>query len=136
MSVQVNQVSNQEAAITRAKELLRNVMEAKQKKAEYDQVMKEAIAELEQLAIENKTGWFTDRDTDEVRKSCDFGIAKLVWKTTGAKYAFKSIVLSKVVEFAKKYPNSIKFELKSMTNIDLEQFGIEKIEGKETLHVE
>jgi hypothetical protein len=136
MSVQVNQVSQQEVAIARAKELLRNVMEAKDKKAEYDQIIKDAIAELEQLAIENKTNWFTDRETHEVRKSCDFGIGKLVWKTTSPKYSFKSIVLSKVVEFAKKYPNSIKFELKSMTNIDHEQFGIEKTEGKETLHVE
>ena len=136
MATELNKVSNQEAAIARAKELIRTIIEAKTQKADYEKIMKEAISELEQLATENRQGWFMDRSTDEMRKSCDFGIAKIVWKTASPKYEFKKIDLYKVIEFAKKFPNSIKFDLKAMSNINLDEFGIEKTDGKETLTIE
>jgi hypothetical protein len=121
-------------AIDKARQLARTVLDQKQKKSECDEAIKEAISQLTKLAEENPD-WFKDTEGKQTKTS-DFNAFKLVWKTAASKYQFKEIVLANIVAFAEKFPKSISFELKTITNIDLEQFGIEKTEGKTTLTVE
>ncbi len=118
----------------KARELTRKVLELKQFKASADEEMKEALAELQELADEHPE-WFRDAD-GKVMKSCDFGSAKLVWESQSPQYSFGHSDLDLIGKFVKKYPKSLDFRLKSMKNIDLEEFGIQIKEFAPKLVVE
>lgn len=110
------------AKTQKARELARQVLELKERKADADEKIKEAVAELQKMASENPE-WFTDAGGNKL-KSCDLGSAKLVWQTPSPQYSFNHADLDLIGKFVKKYPKSLDYKLKSMQNIDTEEFGI------------
>jgi hypothetical protein len=119
-----------------ARQLVRKVQEFRQLKKEADEEIKHALIELEQLADDNPS-WFEHEETGTVLKSCNLGAGKLVWKKSATVYEFETKEdLETIFTFATKYPKSIDFKLKAMQNIELDEFGIVKHEGKVKLDVE
>jgi hypothetical protein len=106
----------------KARELARQVLELKERKADADEKIKEAVAELQVMATQNPE-WFTDAGGNKL-KSCELGSAKLVWQTPSPQYSFNHTNLDLIGQFVKKYPKSIDYKLKAMQNIDTEEFGI------------